>query len=109
MLRAAQIEERFRAEIRRRGEAQADVRQVGPHIVQQEVGVGGKLLVAQGLDWAVPGAQGGDVAGRAPDLGEEVAAVRSEERRVGKECRSRGSTEREKNKLESAHRRCDTD
>src|SRR5437879_4221774 len=59
MLRAAQIEERFRAEIRRRGEAQADVRQVGPHIVQQEVGVGGKLLVAQGLDWAVPGAQGG--------------------------------------------------
>src|SRR5213596_145367 len=75
MLRAAQIEERFRAEIRRRGEAQADVRQVGPHIVQQEVRVGGKLLVAQGRDWAVPGAQGGDVAGRAPDLGEEVAAV----------------------------------
>src|SRR2546422_11379770 len=36
---------------------------------------GGKLLVAQGLDWAVPGAQGGDVADRAPDLGEEVAAV----------------------------------
>src|SRR5437879_9840799 len=75
MLRAAQIEERFRAEIWRQGEGQADVRQVGPPIVQQEVGVGGKLLGAQGLDWAVPGAQGGDVAGRAPDLGEEVAAV----------------------------------
>src|SRR5947199_582648 len=75
MLRAAQIEERFRAEIRRCGEAEADVRQVGRHIVQQEVRVGGKLLVAQGLDWAVPGAQGGEVAGRAPDLGEEVAAV----------------------------------
>src|SRR2546428_4437103 len=75
MLRAAQIEERFRAEILRCGKAEADVRQVGPHIVHQEVRVGGKLLVAQGLDWAVPGAQGGDVAGRAPDLGAEVTAV----------------------------------
>src|SRR6058998_2519040 len=75
MLRTAQIEERFRAEIRRRGEAEADVRQVGPHVVQQEIRVGGKLLIAQGLDWAVPGAQGGEVAGRAPDLGEQVAAV----------------------------------
>src|SRR6266704_6118423 len=75
MLRATQIEERLRAEIRRGSEAEADVRQVGPHVVQQEVGVGGKLPVAQGRDWAVPGAQGGDVAGRAPDLGKEVAAV----------------------------------
>src|SRR6185312_8576554 len=75
MLGAAQVEEWFRAEIGRGGEAEADVGQVGPHVVQQQVGVGGEWPVAQGRDCAVPGAQGGDVAGRAPDLREEVAAV----------------------------------
>src|SRR5437016_9008504 len=73
MLGAAQVEERLRAEVRRGGEAEADVGQVGPHVVQQEVGVGGELPVAQRRDRAVPCAQGRDVAGGAPCLGKQLA------------------------------------
>src|SRR6266480_483211 len=77
MLGAAQVEERLGTKVRRGGEAEADIGQVGPHVVQQEVGVGGERLVPQGRHGAVPGAQRRDVTGRAPDLGEEVAAVPS--------------------------------
>src|SRR5437899_734645 len=75
MLGAAQVEQRLRAEVRRGGEAEADVGQAGPHVVQEEVGVGGERPVSQRRHGAGPGAERRDVAGRAPYLGKEVAAA----------------------------------
>src|SRR5439155_6896003 len=75
MLGAAQVEERLGAKIRGGGEAETNVGQLGPHVVQQEIGVGGERLVPQRRHGAIPGAQRRDVTGGAAYLGEEVAAA----------------------------------
>src|SRR3989442_6447476 len=75
VLGVAQVEQRLGAEVGRRCEAEADVREIRAHVVEQQVGVGGELLVPQGGDRAVPRAQGGHVAGGAPDFREQLAAA----------------------------------
>src|SRR5439155_1725394 len=51
------------------------VREVRAHVVQQQIAVGGELLVAERRDGARPGAECRHVTGGAPDLREQVAAV----------------------------------
>src|SRR2546421_5841629 len=55
----------------------SDVGETGPHIVEQEVGVGGEFLVSQRRDGTVAGAQRGDMAGRAPRSEEHTSELQS--------------------------------
>ena len=52
-LGVAEVDEWLSAELRRGREAEADVRQIRPHVMQQQVGVRGELPVPQRGDGAV--------------------------------------------------------
>ena len=64
--------QRLGAELRRRREAETDVRELRAHVVQQQVRVGGHLAVAQRGDRAITGAQRRHVAALAADARERL-------------------------------------
>src|SRR5205085_154180 len=72
-LGVAQIEQRLRAEVLGGRYAEADVGELRPHVVEQQVGVRGEFAARQRPDGARSGAELGDVAGGAADLREQVA------------------------------------
>src|SRR5437870_12848671 len=74
-LGVAQVDERLGAELRRRRPAEADVGELRPHVVQEQVGVGGELLPVERMDGARARAQRRHVTGGATDLREQVATA----------------------------------
>src|SRR5947208_1692378 len=69
-----QIDQRLGAELGRGRQAETDVGEIGPHVVKQEVGIGGEFLVSQRGNRTIAGAERRNMAGCAPDLREQLAA-----------------------------------
>ena len=77
--REAQAHQRLRPELRRLGLAEADVREGGPHVVQQKIGEGRHDLEAQGANRICTGHECRHVAGRTPDFPEHQGALRAQD------------------------------
>src|SRR5213596_3118211 len=70
-----QRDQRLGPELGRRRQAEADVREVRAHVVQQQIAVGGELLVAERRDGARPGAERRHVTGGAPALFSQIGCA----------------------------------
>ena len=68
MLAKAEAHQELGSELRRRRETETDVRELGPHFVEQKVGIEVDGLSIEGLDLARPGLHRGNVAAGAADL-----------------------------------------